>query len=988
MSDETKAFETIESPAKKKRSGKAGKTVPAAKARIGHETAENEEQVAFTPWVPEADENQGSDGSSPRTETETEDASALSGVAEVPGIADTQAIPEVEGPGGHTGANGTNGTNGAGRKARVPGVRPVKARIAGTLLTAPDESLNGNGNGNGNGHAMPPNDGLSTNGKALVRSNGHTNGDGVGVKARLAPAGVIPARHNTTSRLRDTDLTGLRLKLKREEWEYKKATDRRQLHSRPLPYFLMRHRATRARTGVGHTRVESARKRFGSNGPASLIIKIFAVLMVLGVFAGIAGIGGVAAAGAYYVGSLPPVTELHGLQVQTTKIYDRNGIPLYDIVDEETGRRHYVSLSDISPLVISATIATEDANFYTNSGVDPVGIVRALYINSSGSGSSGASTITQQVVRQVNLPPEEKNQRTLKRKLREAIQAIRFTQAYSKNDIMEMYLNENYYGHRAYGIDAAALTYFGKPAKELTLPEAALLAGMPQAPTEYDPFVNPDQAKKRQAIVLDLMAKQGYITHAQAEAAKADTLVLRPYQPVLKAPHFVYYVKQYLENMYGPDVDKAGLIVTTTLDLRVQQAAEQVAKDRIAELQKQKATNAAIVIMKPGTGEILGMVGSVDYYNTAIDGQVNVATRERQPGSSFKPITYVTAFEKGWTPGTVLLDTLTSFPNPGQAPYVPKNYDGKDHGWVSVRQALANSLNIPAVKTLQFAGVQDVIDTAHKMGITGLNRGTGWYGLSLTLGGGEVTLLDMTNAYSTFANAGTEVNADPILKIEDPQGRIINCNGAYRAADGSCASTQQKQFADGNGQVFDPRLSYMITSILSDNNARAMEFGLNSPLKTSFPSAAKTGTTNDNRDSWTMGYTPNLTIGVWVGNSNNAEMLAVTGAIGAAVIWHNMMETFYAHPEFVDLVRAPDGSLPRDFVQPPGLIKASACSAKGEIYDLFLKEAPPNGCTTYKDKNKQLHGAPSDTTNRKPTPKPTPMPGIWPPINLPNNNNP
>ena len=475
------------------------------------------------------------------------------------------------------------------------------------------------------------------------------------------------------------------------------------------------------------------------------------------------------------------------------------------------------------------------------------------------------------------------------------------------------------------------------------------------------------------------------ITHEEAQAATNETLVIREYRPVIQAPHFVYYVKKYLEQKYGPDVAEAGLVVTTTLDLRVQDAAEKVARDRIDELKRQHATNAAIVVMKPGTGEILGMVGSVDYYNQAIDGQVNVATAERQPGSSFKPITYVSAFqggqygEPGWTPGTVILDTLTSFPNPGQKPYIPKNYDGKDHGWVTVRESIGNSLNIPAVKAIQFAGVQHVIDTAHAMGIKGLNRGSGWYGLSLTLGGGEVTLLDMANAYSTFANGGMEVDANPILKIEDSQGRIIS---------------QVDPDAKSKGQpALDPRLAYMMSSILSDNKARTMEFGPNSPLKLSFTAAAKTGTTDDNRDSWTMGYTPDLTVGVWVGNSNNAEMDKVTGAIGAAVIWHNMMETFYSKPEFRDLLRDKNGNLQTEFARPDGLIRDSACSNKGTITDWFLKEAPPTRCVNYKDPptNKQVHAAPSTSngTGRSATPgtrpatRPTPLPGIVYPTPVP-----
>lgn len=955
MADETKSLPIVDGPDKKdgkKKKGSKPGAVPRAKARVAGQTETPEAE-------PEA--SVSAEAGNPQAEPEIK-------------ASDTQAIPEVHGPDGNGNGNGTSNGNG---RAKPLTVKPVKARVSEGYVAARVEAGNGhtNGSGRANGH-----------GNSKVKSNGKGLNDTGEYRARVAPSSdTVAVRHNTTSLLRDTDLAGLRLKLKREEWAYKQGRNRRPgPHERPLPYFLMRHRNMRARAGVGYTRSQAAKNRFGSSGPATLILRILLVLVVLSGAAGGMGIGGVVAAGAYYISGLPPVTELHGLQVQTTKIYDRNGVLLYDLVDEETGRRQYVTLDQISPLVISATVATEDASFWTNPGIDPVGILRAFYINYSGKGSSGASTITQQLVRQVNLPEEERNQYSFNRKLREAIQAVRFTQTYSKKDILEMYLNENYYGHRAYGIDAAALTYFGHSSHDLTLAEAALLAGMPQAPTEYDPFVNPDLAKKRQATVLDLMAKQNMITQDQAEEAKGANLVLRQYNPKIQAPHFVYYVKDYLEKLYGPDVDKAGLVVTTTLDLRVQQAAEKVAKDRIAELQKQKATNASIVIMRPGTGEILAMVGSVDYYNTAIDGQVNVATRERQPGSSFKPITYATAFTQGWTPGTVLLDTLTSFPNPGQKPYVPKNYDGKDHGWVTVRESLGNSLNIPAVKAIQFAGLQNTIDMAHAMGIKGLNRGTGWYGLSLTLGGGEVTLLDMTNAYSTLANNGTEVEADPILKIEDPQGRIINCNAAYMTGKGACSTTQQKQFADGNGQVIDPREAYMVTDILSDNRARTMEFGPNSPLKVSFPAAVKTGTTNDNRDSWTLGYTPDLTIGVWVGNSNNAEMLAVTGAIGAAVIWHNMMETFYDNPDFVDLIKGSDGQLQKNFVQPPGLVRMTACSAKGAVTDLFLKDSPPKGCTTYKDKNPQLHpynSNPSSTkTPTKPAEKPTPLPGIWPPL--------
>ncbi|MEO8287908.1 MAG: PBP1A family penicillin-binding protein [Chloroflexota bacterium] len=886
-----------------------------------------------------------------------------------------------------------------GNGHKVNGSSDVTAHLTAPIpITDTDspEHANGNGHSNGNGHVktIRPVKARVSNGRLLLEShvgngNGAANGsrdtapnsvlDAPVVKARVSShdTQTIDTAGSTTSRLRDSDLAELRLRLKAEEWPLASSGGRRKAHRRELPYFMMRHRSMRATSRVGHTRQRMAARKHGQSGPVAWIARLVIVMFIFSFLATAAGFGAGIGGAAYYVSKLPPVDPSHlaeaintnGISSQTTKIYDRNGNLLYDFVDEATGRREELPLSKISPLVISATIAAEDANFYNNPGVDLFAILRAVRINLSGEGSSGASTITQQLARNIFMSREERQSTSPDRKIKEAVLAIQLTQNYSKDDIMSLYLNQTFYGHRAYGIAGAALTYFGKPADELTLPEAALLAGLPQAPTEYDPFVNRDAAIRRQAYVLDQMEKQGMITPEQTIAAKNETVAIRftEYSVDLKAPHFVYYVKQYLEQKYGADVSEAGLKVYTTLDLDVQSAAEKVARDRIDQLKKEKATNAAIVIMKPHTGEILAMVGSVDYNNTAIDGQVNVAIAERQPGSSFKPITYATAFKKGWTPGTVVLDTLTGFSNPGQKDYVPKNYDGRDHGWVTVRESLGNSLNIPAVKALQFAGVQNTIDTAHDMGIKGLNRGTDWYGLSLTLGGGEVTLLDMTNAYSTFANGGVEVDASPIMKIEDAQNRTI-----YQL-DSDPIGTQ----------ALDPRISYMITSILSDNKARSAAFGANNPLKLSFPAAAKTGTTDDNRDSWTMGYTPDLTVGVWVGNSNNDEMLKVTGAIGAAVIWNKMMETFYASPQFVELLRGPDGKTHKEFVQPDGLIKTWACSAKGDINDLFLKEAPPKGCTTYKDTNKQLHSAPSTKPDNQPRQKPTPMPGIVFPTPIP-----
>ena len=885
----------------------------------------------------------------------------------------TQELPVV--PVEHNG-NGNGHSNGKNGTGRLSEVRPVKVRVGQTSLLDLDGDADGyaNGNGHSNGH-----------------SNGNGNGNGNGHKARLMRETgllVAPAQgRTTTSRLRETDLRGIRFRLGNDSGVLVPAPSRRRsVHRRNMPPFLMRHRTLRATSRVGYVRSQVAAQRFGTGGPLIAFIRISAVMLLLFVTMFAGGMGAAVAGASLYVSQLPPVdpdslSQLnHALTVQTTKIYDRNGILLYDLVDEETGRREELELKDVSPLVISATIAAEDATFFNNIGVEPVGIARAIVQNLGGDGQSGASTITQQVVRQIVLDPIEAAERSWSRKIKEAVLAVQLTQTYSKEEILEIYLNQNYYGHRAYGIGAAALTYFNKSAKDLTLAEASLLAGLVQAPSEYDPFINPETAKKRQVYVLTQMHDLHMISDEDYIAARDQNVELRRYEMNIKAPHFVYYVKEYLEKKYPKGAIEQGLKVYTTLDLRVQEAAEQVARDRIEELRKQKATNASIVLMKPGTGEILGMVGSVDYNDPTIDGQVNVATRERQPGSSFKPITFAAAFQKGWSPATVLLDTLTAFPNPGQKPYAPNNYDGRDHGWVTVRESLANSYNIPAVKALQYAGVQETIDLAHAMGIQGLNRGTSWYGLSLTLGGGEVTLLDMTTAYSTFANNGKAVEANPILSIIDAQDREI-----FRL-DPNPPGTP----------VLDPRISYMITSILSDNRARTPAFGPNSPLKTSFPSAAKTGTTDDNRDSWTMGYTPNLTVGVWVGNSDNAEMLKVTGAIGAAVVWNKMMEKFYATPEFQDLVKGPDGKVQREFVQPEGLVTVAACSNKGTVRDLFLREAQPKGCTNYKDNNPQLRQTPATTNNnnnnnrnnnnrrnpnqnQQPQGRPTPLPGIGPP---------
>jgi 1A family penicillin-binding protein len=618
------------------------------------------------------------------------------------------------------------------------------------------------------------------------------------------------------------------------------------------------------------------------------------------------------------VGSIPSADQLASLPLdQSTKIYDRDGGLLFEIFDPNAangGRRTTIPPEKIPTVLKQATTATEDPSFYTNPGVDWYGIVRAIYYDIRYQRALvGGSTITQQLVKNTLLSPEP----TIQRKLREAVLAVAITQRYSKDQILALYMNTIYYGNLSYGIEAASMSYFKKDVSQLDLAEASLLAGLPQAPALYDPCDNPDAALERQKVVLDLMMKQGYVTESQASAASAETDSTVKSSDFgnrcntgigIVAPHFVEYVRQWLEEKYGPEiVYKGGLQVYTTLDPTMQKIAEDEAKKQIALIKKNNVTDASLVAASPQTGEIYAMLGSVDFFDKSIDGQVNVATSLRQPGSSIKPINYVTALQKGWTPATPLLDISTPFPNGNQPPYVPVDYDGKEHGIVNVRTALANSLNIPAVKTLYFVGVKDMIASAQKMGITTFNDPSR-YGLSLTLGGGEVKLLELTGAYAVLANQGQRVPLAAVRKVVDGKGHTLYDLDQNRPA-------PQK--------ALDPRHVYLITSILSDNNARALEFGVNSPLKLSRPAAAKTGTTNDFKDNWTLGYTPGLVVGVWVGNARNTAMRGVSGIAGAAPIWHNVMERVYKED---DLFK---GIAPQDFPIPPGLVRATVCTESG-----------------------------------------------------------
>jgi len=458
------------------------------------------------------------------------------------------------------------------------------------------------------------------------------------------------------------------------------------------------------------------------DGPSFAAVALIAILSVVLLFLLVAC--GLVAGYVAIAADLPSAEALRtrAAGFVSTQIYDRNGHLLYEIVDPTGGRRILVPYEQMSPHLINATVATEDERFWQHPGVDPIGILRAVIQNvQEGEIVSGASTIPQTLVDNVLLTPEERTEMTLSRKIREAVLASEISRRYSKREILEIYLNEVNFGNLAYGIEAAAETYFGKKASDLSLAESAMLAGLPQAPAYWDPYANWEGAKYRQSVVLDLMASVGYISQAEADAAKVEELNLQPVQFDVEAPHFVIWIQQLLEQKYGADVlYRSGLQVTTTLDSRLQAIAEEEARAHLATLQDRQATNASLVAIKPDTGEVLAMLGSADFHDPEIDGQVNVALRLRQPGSSIKPVTYVTAFEKGWTPATLIWDMETEFKDALGRSYVPKNYDRKEHGPVLVRQALAQSLNIPAVKTLDYVGLPAMLDTAHRLGIASL----------------------------------------------------------------------------------------------------------------------------------------------------------------------------------------------------------------------------------------------------------------------------
>ncbi|MBI5135087.1 PBP1A family penicillin-binding protein, partial [Candidatus Uhrbacteria bacterium] len=582
---------------------------------------------------------------------------------------------------------------------------------------------------------------------------------------------------------------------------------------------------------------------------------------------------------------------------QSTKIYDRTGKTiLYDIHDQL--KRTEIELDAIPVYAKQATLIAEDKDFYSHSGFDIKGIIRSVIKDVfTLSKAQGASTITQQLVKNALLT----NQKTWTRKIRELLLAYKIEKKFTKDQILKMYFNEIPYGRLAYGIEAATQTYFGKHARDLTLAQAAILAALPQAPSYYSPYgSHKDILIARSQYILNQMRAAGHITDEQLKQALAEQLVFAPSRETIIAPHFVFYVRDLLEQEFGPDaVEQGGLIVTTTLDVDKQRIAEEAVGHGEAKLKQYNASNAALVSLDPKTGQILAMVGSRDFFDDSIDGKVNVALRPRQPGSSFKPIVYAAAFEKGYTPDTLLYDVITTFKNIPQD-YTPQNYTGKTYGLVTMRQALAGSLNIPAVKTLYLTGVPRVLDFAERLGYSTL-KDRSRFSLSLVLGGGEVTLLEHTAAFSVFSQEGVYHPAQAILKVEDSRGTVL------------------KQFRDQPRQVVEPEITRQLTSILTDNAARAYIFGANNLLTLpDRPVAAKTGTTNDNRDAWLEGFTPSLTTGVWVGNNNNKEMNnGADGSVVAAPIWNEYMR------------RALEGTVVEQFT-PPQPIAVDKPVLKGE----------------------------------------------------------
>ncbi len=599
--------------------------------------------------------------------------------------------------------------------------------------------------------------------------------------------------------------------------------------------------------------------------------KVALVLMGIGIL-------GVLGLFVYFGKDLPSPTKVVRRDGYSSKVYDRNGQVLYDIYDD--AKRDPVNFGDIPDYLKKATIAVEDKDFYKHKGFDPLTPLRIVKNFFYFGKITGGSTLTQQLTRNVLLTTE----RTVTRKIKELILSVQIDAKYSKDEILGMYLNEAPYGGASWGVGPAAEQYFGKEVKELNLAECAILAGLPQLPSVYSPYSNTPKAYvDRTKHVLARMVEDGYISQALSDETikNVENYQFKDQKSTMQAPHFVLWIKDLLTQKYGEDVvEKGGLKITTTLDLDLQNKAQEIVAEEIDKNESKKITNGAAIIIDPTSGQVLAMVGSRGYWSDKTDGNFNVVTQGlRQPGSSIKPITYLAAIKKGWTASTMIMDAPVTFPGTGgQKDYSPQNYNGKYNGPMSLRNALGNSINTTAVKTLAFVGVKNMLALAYDMGLSTLEptqQNLSRFGLAVTLGGAEVKMIDLASAYTAFANKGLKMDPVGILKVEDKDGRVLE---EYKQTDGKRVMTEQEAF--------------IMSNILSDNSSREMTFGAVNSLQISgYQVAAKTGTTNDKKDNWTVGWTPNLLTAVWVGNNDNTAMgNLVSGVSGAAPIWNKIMK--------------------------------------------------------------------------------------------------
>jgi membrane peptidoglycan carboxypeptidase len=675
-------------------------------------------------------------------------------------------------------------------------------------------------------------------------------------------------------------------------------------------------------------RLRQLRKRRKSGGIGGTLGMI-ALAPLLGI-AAIASCGIVA--GMSYVqqveGEFPEPAEAIASRGGGAKIYDRHGTLLYQFLDDSFGLQNRVKLEQISPVLQDATIAAEDASFYENPGINVRGIARAAVENLRPGDDflegSGGSSITQQLVKQIYFTAKERKERSLDRKAKEAVLAVRITEDYSKEQILEWYLNEIPYGNLFVGAETAAIGYFGILASQVSAAQAAFLAGLPQSPARYDPFTQFDAARARQHVVLDLMVRHGKLTAEEGAWAKLEVIQLAPMERPFSAPHFVQYVADYLRATIGEEaLLRGGISVWTTLDLELNLRANEILEQHVSTYEESSGGhNGAVVVINPPTGQILAMVGSRSYFRADIDGEVNNATALNSPGSTLKPFTYATAFMRGWGPEWPIIDSAIKYKDDLGTEFSPRNPDGRNRGTMPVKQALGNSFNIPAFKTILWVGFENVRNTAKRMGITTLDADLG---PALTLGGSDVKLLDMVYAYSTFANNGIIVGAPPTGALPggnralDPISVLLVVNG------------RGETLTDNTGLKYEaaigPEYAYMITDILSSDENRSITYGRGGPLN--IPGhrvAVKTGTSepyeNNKKligDTWTIGYTPDIAVGVWAGNSDNAPMQGILSTTIAGSTWHDVM------------VASLDGRPARDWAKPEGIVEAEVCVPSGRL---------------------------------------------------------